>query len=229
MGPEPDVVYPKTMNGPLKTALALGLLTLGLCGSQINVKPVIASPFADVIGTSCEAPPPEFHDQVLPLADLISKGEGDWNAVNRGWAGDTPGGIQRLTGKTFDQFTVGQVMDMQRRWLFAVGRYQFIPRTLRFAVSKSDVKTTDKFTPETQNRLFAALLEHKRPEVGAYLRGEHDSLNAALRGLAKEWASVEYFGWGGRGYYNHIGGNRAHISWEDAAAALKKVREKVTT
>ena len=172
--------------------------------------------------------PIPFHEQVLPLADLIAKGEGDWNAVNRGWAGDTPGGIQRLTGKTFENFTVGQVMDMQRSWLFAVGRYQFIPRTFKFAVAHSSVTRLDMFTPETQNKLFAALLVHKRPVIAQYLTGEHNSINAALRALAREWASVEYLGYGrGRGYYNHIGGNRAHITWQHAAAVLNKVRDTI--
>lgn len=224
----PNVVYPKTMTASFRRVLAVGILSLGLCGSQITPSP-IATEEVSFLGTSCDAPDPEFHDQILPLANLISKGEGDWNAVNRGWAGDTPGGIRRLTGKTFDQYTVGQVMDMQRRWLYAVGRYQFIPRTLKFAVVKSDVTRTDMFTPETQNKLFAALLDHKRPEIGRYLRGHHDSLNAALIGLAKEWASVEYFGWNGSGYYNHVGGNRAHISWKEAADVLKEVRESVTS
>ena len=211
------------MKGLITTALLVGVVSYS---PAVKSEPLFYGPL--IPGALCKSDIViAFHEHVTPLGDLISKGEGDWNAVNRGWAGDTPGGIQRLTGKTFDQFTVGQVMDMQRRWLFAVGRYQFIPKTLRFAVSMSDVKITDKFTPDTQNRLFAALLEHKRPEIGAYLRGEHDSLNAALRGLAKEWASVEYFGWGGRGYYNHIGGNRAHISWEDAASALKEVRRRL--
>ena len=176
-----------------------------------------------IIGKQCinEAYKP-FHEVVVPLADLISKGEGDWNAVNRGWAGDTPGGIQGLTGKTFDQYTVSQVMQFQERWLYAVGRYQFIPVTLRYAVAMSDVKPTDKFTPETQNKLFAALLDHKRPAIGAYIRGHHDYKGWALNELAKEWASVEYRY--GRSYYSHVGGNRAHITRVEASVILDEMR-----
>ena len=214
------------MNGLIKTAIAAIAATACLYGGTPAEPTKIISPA--VFGKFCETGYPVFHKHVMPLADLISQGEGDWNAVNRGYAGDTPGGIQRLTGKTFENFTVGQVMDMQRRWLFAVGRYQFIPKTLRFAVANSDVSHLDMFTPETQNKLFAALLLHKRPTIGGYLTGKHNSINAALRALAMEWASVEYLGYGrGRGYYNHIGGNRAHITWREAAVVLKQVRESI--
>ena len=34
--------------------------------------------------------PPSKTERVQPLAEVISRGEGDWNAVNRGHAGDTP-------------------------------------------------------------------------------------------------------------------------------------------
>ena len=164
----------------------------------------------------------EFHEVIKPLADLISKGEGDYNAVNRGYAGDTPGGIQGLKGLTFENFTVGQVMEMQRTQLYAVGRYQFIPVTLRFAVAMSDVDKLDMFTPEVQDKLFAALIQFKRPAVAAYIRGDHDHLGWALNELSKEWASVEYKN--GRGYYNHIGGNRAHISRAATKEVLTQVR-----
>ena len=104
-------------------------------------------------GPSCSNP--EYiapHKTLRPLLDLISKGEGDYNAINRGSAGDTPGGIQGLKGYTFENFTVGQVIEMQRWELYAVGRYQFIPSTLRWAVAMSDVDELDMFTPEIQGQ-----------------------------------------------------------------------------
>lgn len=162
------------------------------------------------------------HKRLKPLGDLISKGEGDYNAVNRGYAGDTPGGIQGLTGQTFENYTVGQVMDMQKTWLYAVGRYQFIPVTLRFAVAHSEVDRLDMFTPDVQDKLMAALILYKRPSVGAYLRGDHDLIGWAMNDMAKEWASVEYRN--GRGYYDHIGGNRAHISRKELEAVLRQIK-----
>ena len=167
-----------------------------------------------------------LRERLAPLGDLIARGEGDYNAINRGRAGDTPGGIQGLTGMTFENYTVGQVMEMQRGRIFAVGRYQFIPKTLRFAVRMSEVSELDMFTPETQDKLMAALITHKRPSVGAYLRGDHDLLGWALDDMAREWASIEYRR--GRGFYDHIGGNRAHISRDELAKVLKKIKQDWT-
>jgi hypothetical protein len=171
-------------------------------------------------------PNPEYkavHERLEPLGDLIARGEGDYNAVNRGWAGDTPGGIQGLTGMTFENYTVNQVIDMQRNWLHAVGRYQFVPSTLRFALRHSQVDGLDMFTPETQDKLMAALIFYKRPAVGAYLRGDHDLEGWALNEMAKEWASIEYRY--GRGYYDHIGGNRARVSRAELSSVLRDIKD----
>ena len=154
--------------------------------------------------------------------ELIARGEGDYNSVNRGRAGDTPGGIDRLTGKTFDEFTVQQVMEMQVSWLYAVGRYQFVPETLRFAVAMSDVEMKDRFDSKTQDKLMTALILYKRPAIGAYLKGHHDYIGWALDELAKEWASIEYRQ--GRGFYDHIGGNRAHVTREEAWEVLQEIK-----
>lgn len=188
----------------------------------------ITSPFPVPAEKLCEvqvAPVP-VHVQLKPLADLISKGEGDYNAVNRGYAGDTPGGIQGLTGLTFENYTVGQVIAYQQRWLYAVGRYQFIPTTLRFAVAHSEVDNLDMFTPEVQDKLMAALVLYKRPAVGAYLRGDHDLEGWAMNEMAREWASVEYRN--GRGYYDHVGGNRAHITRVELLKVLRQVKANWT-
>ena len=170
-------------------------------------------------------PNPEYvspEERLKPLLDLISKGEGDYNAINRGRAGDTPGGIQSLKGYTFENFTVQQVIDMQRNELYAVGRYQFIPSTLRWAVNHSSVDRLDMFTPEVQDRLATALIMYKRPAVGAYIRGDHNLEGWALNEMAKEWASIEYRN--GRGFYDHIGGNRARISRAEMSTVLQEVK-----
>ena len=157
----------------------------------------------------------------MPIANLIARGEGTWNSVNRGYAGDTPRGIKSLTGRNFSDMTIEEVIWLQRGSVYAVGRYQFIPTTLRAAVRWAGLSWDAKFTNDTQNKLFCALLQHKRPSVGRYLRGE-GSLSAALVGLAKEWASVEYRN--GRGYYDGIGGNRAHVTRYEATIALNSGR-----
>lgn len=207
--------------------------------SSMNLKPIIACtslaaclwgagdfPFpapASASGLFCSNPEyisPE--KRLKPLMDLIAKGEGDYNSVNRGYAGDTPGGIQSIgPGWTFENYTVQQVIDLQRTKLYAVGRYQFIPSTLRWAVKHSSVSELDMFTPEVQDRLMATLVIYKRPAIGAYLRGDHDLLGWALNEMAKEWASVEYRN--GRSFYSR-GGNRAKISRAEVSAVLQDIK-----
>lgn len=188
---------------------------------DFSQKPAVAVP----IGAQCENPlkPHPIHVQLKPLADLLARGEGDYDSVNRGYAGDTPQGLTALTGKAYEKTTVREIISMQRGWIYAVGRYQLIPTTLRFAVRTSTVSEDDFFTPEVQDRLMAALVLYKRPEVGAYLRGDHDLVGWALEGLAKEWASVEYRY--GRGFYDHVGGNRAKITRKEAWTALQNVKK----
>ncbi len=178
-----------------------------------------------IAGEYCENldKPDPIHVQLKPLADLLARGEGDYDSVNRGYAGDTPQGLTALTGKAFDKTTVREIISMQRGWVYAVGRYQFVPTTLRFAVTMSTVSQDDFFTPEVQDRLMAALVIYKRPAIGAYLRGDHDLIGWALDDLAKEWASVEYRN--GRGYYDHIGGNRAKITRQEAWKVLQNVKK----
>ena len=174
---------------------------------------------AQTMGVALQSLP---KNPITPVANVLAKGEGDWNSVNRGRAGDTPGGIASVTGKSFSELTVGQVKNLQRSRIYAVGRYQMIPSTLSYAVSKAGVAASARFTPEIQNRLLQALLDHKRPSIGAYIRGEHDNLNLALRAMALEWASVAWSN--GYSYYAGRGGNRAHVTRNEAALALQEAR-----
>jgi hypothetical protein len=165
--------------------------------------------------------PPLKTNPIVPVANVIAKGEGNWDSVNRGRAGDTPGGIKSLTGKSFSSHTVGEVRSLQRSRIYAVGRYQFIPSTLSYAVQKAGVQASERFTPEVQNRLLQALLDHKRPSIGAYIRGEHNNLDLALRAMALEWSSVAWIS--GRSYYG--GSNRSHVTRDEAGVALRRARD----
>ena len=180
---------------------------------------------ATQLGDYCVNPdaPDAVHDQLRPLGDLIASGEGDYDSVNRGYAGDTMQGLAALTGKSPSKTTVREIISMQRGWIYAVGRYQFIPVTLRFAVAMSTVTESDHFTPEVQDRLFAALVLYKRPSIGAYLRGDHDLIEWALNDLAKEWASIEYRH--GRGYYDGYGGNKSKVSRVTAWEVLQTIKQ----
>lgn len=208
---EPDLMI---LRSTIPTATRLVLVLSGF------LHPIAAvMPHAPVNAVETHVPP--AHKRVEPIATMISKGEGDWNAVNRGRAGDTPGGFQDLLGDTCENFTVGEILDMQAAGrIYAVGRYQFIPTTLRFAVEQSGVSRLDFFSPVTQNKLLVALLQHKRPAVWEYLTGK-GTVNAALDALAKEWASIATKS--GRTYY--VGtSNAAHVTRDEARIALEQAR-----
>lgn len=164
------------------------------------------------------------------LASMVVKGEGGINSVNRGNAGDTPGGARSIFGKDLTDMTVGEIMQAQREErVFAVGKYQFIPVTLAGAVRYTKIPLNARFNSATQNRLFDYLIDVKRPEVGAYINGKSNNKREAIQQLAREFASIglEYPENGkrrGQSRYAGSGGNRASISPEAAGASLDKQR-----
>jgi len=164
------------------------------------------------------------------LASMVVKGEGGLNSVNRGNAGDTPGGSKSIFGKDLSEMTVGEIMQAQKEGrVFAVGKYQFIPGTLAGAVSYTKTPLNSKFNSATQNKLFDYLIDVKRPEIGAYINGKSNDRRTAIQQLAREFASVglEYPENGknrGQSRYSGTGGNRASISPELAGSALDKQR-----
>lgn len=166
------------------------------------------------------APAANPYAALRPLLDVIAEGEGDYTSANRGHAGDMPGGWPGL-----DRLTIGEVQALQQRGeLFAVGRYQFIPETLRMAVAAAGFIPSDVFTPETQDWLAVALLlGGKRPALRDYLQGEDVALEAAQLDLAKEWASIPKAD--GRGVYDgDSAGNRASGSVAKVQEALRAAR-----
>ena len=171
------------------------------------------------------------------LFDVIASGEGDYNSVNRGNAGDTPGGAKSIFGKDLTDMTVGEIMSLQQqKKLFAVGKYQIIPSTMKEFVSNTDVKPSDKFDARTQEKFKGYVIDVKRPEVGRYIRGESDDRTAAAQGLAREFASVgaarsetiSGFSPASRGdtLYGGQGNNKASISPAEIESALDAEREK---
>ena len=157
------------------------------------------------------------------LGQLIQRGESrGYNDYNRGNAGDKGPAID------FSQYTLKEVMQMQGQGkVFAVGKYQIIPDTMRNIVN-SNYDLNEKFTPELQERLYReGLIKNKRPEIYNYLTGKSDNLEAAQKAMANEWAAVGHPDFGGRSRYQGQAGNRASISVDEAAKALQKQREVI--
>lgn len=175
------------------------------------------------------AAPPSGRYGPTPLSDLIGRGEGGYGSFNRGRAGDARGATL-----DFSEMTVGEVMRRQSlpqqhpQYLFAVGKFQMIPGTLRETVDRLDIDPSTRFTPDVQERMFAEyLVSGKRPAVREYITGAGGprALGAAQLALAQEFASVADPRTG-RGYYDgDSAGNHASISAAQVQQALDRMRE----
>ena len=168
------------------------------------------------------------------LFDIISRGEGGYNSVNRGNAGDTPGGARSVLGKDLTEMTVSEVMNNQYpngAGLFAVGKYQIIPDTMKGFVRRMGINGDDKFDASTQEKFKDYVINFKRPEVGRYIRGQSNNRAEAAQELAREFASVglSYAEAGksrGQSRYAGSAGNRASITPESIEAALDRARQE---
>jgi len=166
------------------------------------------------------------------LFDIIASGEGGYNSINRGNAGDTPGGAKSIFGKDLTDMTVGEIMSLQeQKKVYAVGKYQIIPSTMQDFVAKTDVKPSDKFDATTQEKFKDYVINEKRPEVGRYIRGESDNRAEAAQELAREFASVglaygEVGKERGESRYGGIGNNAASIDPSEIEDALDVARAK---
>ena len=166
-----------------------------------------------------------------PLAILIAKAESGskgYNAFNRG----TAGGKIIPAGGSMDlvSMQISEIMSLQAlppgnsNRLFAVGRYQCIPGTLKEAVKSLNIDTTRKFNQLTQDLICQEyLLSRKRKPLTAYYKSSDKNdetlLKNAGRALAAEFSSIEDpynlgYPYGGKNGSYYRGGNRAHTMWE---------------
>lgn len=161
-----------------------------------------------------------------PVGDLICRGESncDYNAYNRGRPGDS-----RRLSIDLSQFTVGELMQRQALprhssdRLFAVGKYQVVPATMRLANEHLRLRQDERFTPHLQERIFRDyLISTKRRAVKEFITGSHTNIERAQKGIALEWAAVAYPGLDGRGWYdNDSAGNKASITDAEIQSALR--------
>jgi len=177
------------------------------------------------------------------LGDLIAKkgesGQAGYNAANMGTKGGKIQGLKQPVN--LEQLTVGEVMERQNiKWgskdedkkLFAVGKYQVIPGTLKDAVTALGISKSDKFDAKTQEKIFNEyLLKVRKPSLQAYLVSKEDDpmlLKKAIHELSLEWASIADPNIPG-GTTSHYGsGNKASIFVPEMEQVLRLEREKNT-
>jgi hypothetical protein len=159
------------------------------------------------------------------LGELIASGEGDYNSFNRGVAGDAKGAKINFAAMTLAAIMADQAMppgDPKR--LFAVGKYQVIPGTMRGARDALNLDTSKPFTPRVQEEIFRKfLVGSKRPPVKNFITGKSDNLAAAQLALAQEFASVADPSTG-KSFFDKQAGNSSSITAAQSAKALNDER-----
>lgn len=160
------------------------------------------------------------------LLPLIRGGEagGNYNAANRGFAGDTPEGIVNL-----DTLTVANWNSFYATGYNALGAYQFIKGTFQGAVKRLGLDRNTIMDKKTQDLIAIELITGgvKRPALSAYLNGESDDLDAAVKGLYTEWAAIATET--GNSEYDGLAGNAANVSNDEAREALQRLRQMLTS
>jgi|694.fasta_scaffold25981_3 hypothetical protein len=141
------------------------------------------------------------------LMNAILKGESnsynDHNYYNPNLQGYVQGRWGRkypAFTKNLSDYTIGEIIAFQNQsrsggagQLWAVGKYQIIPSTLKGSYAVSGLKLSDKFSPENQDKIGMALLK-LRPKAWNYLTKKvgdtQDNLNSAALDIAMSWSSV---------------------------------------
>ena len=160
------------------------------------------------------------------LLDFIASGEGGYNSMNQGTrngriVGSTHNASEIL-GKNLTDMTVGEVMSQQSSGkLFAAGRYQIIPSTMKYIVKEMNIDKEAKYDKSLQDKLGVGLIKYKRPYAWQYIQKQHNDESGAMLELAREWASLPDPATGESVYGN---GNKALHSVAEVKQALNSAR-----
>ncbi|WP_299285993.1 hypothetical protein [uncultured Tateyamaria sp.] len=187
-----------------------------------------ASPslFAGVSGKSLFAPSPRAQpraalraptdgpiDQLRALIAKAEAGPKDYDAVQYGAT------IRPDDAPT--SMTVQQIYD----WIdatpgqpHAIGRYQFIPPTLRRLVKRAGIDPSARFTPQVQDQLADILLTDAG--LDRFVSGELER-HAFMNNLAKIWAGLPNDT--GKSHYHGYAGNKASITWAYFDARMEAI------
>ena len=149
---------------------------------------------------------PDAHGPVGQLRSLIARAEAGprgYDAVQYGAVILPPGAPTTLTLQDIYDWiddTPGQP--------HAIGRYQFIPPTLRRLVAELGIRRDARFTPFVQDQLADLLL--KEAGLQRFLTGELGR-QAFMNNLAKIWAGLPNDS--GKSHYHGYAGNKATMTW----------------
>tara|TARA_R100000234_G_scaffold40732_1_gene24386 strand:- start:153 stop:1547 length:1395 start_codon:yes stop_codon:yes gene_type:complete len=119
----------------------------------------------------------------------------------------------------------------QKQGIYAVGRFQMIPRTLKGALDNVTVPGNTIFDETTQKALCAYLLLMKpdRQSLGGYLVGTYEYAEWAGQDLAREWASqpIQFDEAGYRRGQTRYGEAEARHTPTEVVTVLQDARNKM--
>ncbi|WP_158699976.1 hypothetical protein [Cronobacter dublinensis] len=123
------------------------------------------------------------------FADLLGRVESknDYTAYNVTKSGK----LVSHYNTNLTRMTLYQVMEAQReRSMFATGRFQIVPETLKSAINTLNLNTSKLYDSEMQDEIFENfLIKVKRPALINFLEG-NGSVEDAIYEWAKEFASA---------------------------------------
>lgn len=100
----------------------------------------------------------------------------------------------------------------------AIGRYQFIPPTLRMLVDRLGIDPRTRFTPRIQDQLADGLL--RDAGLHQFMAGTIKR-QTFMNNLAKIWAGFPNDT--GRSHYHGIAGNKATMTWDTFDAHMVQI------
>ena len=141
-----------------------------------------------------------------------------------------------LLNKNLSEYKIGDVIKFQQRprdangQLWATGRYQIIPSTLRETVKKVGLTENDLYNQANQDRLAWQLLMNKKNLRDYIIGASADStqnLERASLDMAMIWSSIGIpFTMGNKAKnQSYYGSDVASVKTEDIQSALKKTRQ----
>ncbi|MDE0850509.1 hypothetical protein [Yoonia sp.] len=168
----------------------------------------LMAPIGDLLGrhVSSEA-------RLLQLIASAEAGPDGYDAVQHG--------ASRRPSKRPTDMTIGEIYD----WIVAtpgqphaIGRYQFIPDTLRSLVGQAGFDRQTPFTPAAQDQLAKILLN----DAGlSNFRSGGLTRHGFMNNLAKIWAGLPTSS--GKSYYDGYAGNQATITWARYDTEMKRI------
>lgn len=150
------------------------------------------------------------------LRDLIAKaeaGNAEYDAVQLGARIKPP--------KAPTQMTLAEIyawIDKTPGQPHAIGRYQFIPPTLRRSAKRLGLRPQTRFSPTIQDRLADLLLDDAG--LGKVEDGEMQ-VETFMLNLAKIWAGFPVPS--GRSYYDGVAGNKAVLSYDKYSRTVRQI------